>query len=107
MVSRTAECGCRYGHCGLGLFGPGRPAYFSYRFAQKALGGETVTRKKIDDLFKQDVGAVLKFVLGGEVITEAKLRSFERKQLEKKLADDKHSSYLRLPVTRPVPLVTT
>jgi hypothetical protein len=27
----------------------------------------------------------LKFVLGGEVITEAKLRSFEQKQLEKKL----------------------
>ena len=60
--------------------------------AIEALGGETVTRKKIDDLFKQDVGAVLKFVLGGEVITEAKLRSFERKQLEKKLADDRHAA---------------
>jgi hypothetical protein len=60
--------------------------------AIEALGGETVTRKKIDDLFKDDVGAVLKFVLGGEVITEAKLRSFERRQLEKKLADDRHAA---------------
>jgi hypothetical protein len=60
--------------------------------AIEALGGETVTRKKIDHLFKEDVGAVLKFVLGGEVITEAKLRSFERRQLEKKLADDRHAA---------------
>jgi hypothetical protein len=60
--------------------------------AIEALGGETVTRKKIDNLFKEDVGAVLKFVLGGEVIPEAKLRSFERRQLEKRLADDRHAA---------------
>lgn len=60
--------------------------------AIEAMGGETVTRRKIDDLFKEDVGAVLKFVLRGEVITEAKLRSFERQQLEKKLADDRHAA---------------
>jgi hypothetical protein len=64
----------------------------AHHLAIEALGGETVTRKKIDDLFKQDVGAVLQFVLGGEVITEAKLRSFERQQLEKKLADDRHAA---------------
>jgi hypothetical protein len=60
--------------------------------AIETLGGETVTRKKIDAILKDDVGAVLKFVLGGDVITEAKLRSFERQQLEKKLADDRHAA---------------
>jgi len=60
--------------------------------AIEALGGETVTRRKIDDLLKADVGRVLEFALGGEVITDAKIRSFERHQLEKKLAADQHAA---------------
>jgi hypothetical protein len=65
--------------------------------AIETLGGETVTRKKIDAILKDDVGAVLKFVLGGDVITEAKLRSFERQQLEKSspMTDTSHKLYRR------------
>jgi hypothetical protein len=33
----------------------------------EALGGERVTKKKIDALIDADVGEVLKFALGGEV----------------------------------------
>jgi hypothetical protein len=42
--------------------------------AVEALGGESVTKKKIDALIEADVGAVLKFALGGETITATKLR---------------------------------
>ena len=64
----------------------------AHRRAIEALGGESITRKKIDDLLKADVGRVLEFALGGDVITEAKIRSFERHQLEKKLASDRHAA---------------
>jgi hypothetical protein len=60
--------------------------------AVEALGGERVTKKKIDALIEADVGAVLKFALGGEAITATKLRAFERHQLEQKLKDDKHAA---------------
>src|SRR5215471_9655956 len=58
--------------------------------AVEALGGERTTKKKIDALIEADIGAVLKFALGGEAITATKLRAFERHQLEQKLKDDKH-----------------
>jgi hypothetical protein len=60
--------------------------------AVEALGGESVTKKKIDALIKADIGEVLKFALGGEVITAKKLRAFERHQLEEKLKADKHAA---------------
>jgi hypothetical protein len=60
--------------------------------AVEALGGESVTKKKIDSLIRADIGEVLKFALGGEVITAKKLRAFERHQLEEKLKDDKHAA---------------
>ena len=59
--------------------------------AVEALGGERVTKKKIDALIEADVGEVLKFALGGELITATKLRPFERHQLEQKLKADKHA----------------
>jgi hypothetical protein len=60
--------------------------------AVEALGGETVTKKKIDALIDADVAEVLKFALGGVTITPKKLRAFERHQLEQKLKDDKHAA---------------
>jgi hypothetical protein len=60
--------------------------------AVEALGGETVTKKKIDALIEADVAEVLKFALGGEAVTSKKLRAFERHQLEQKLKDDKHAA---------------
>ena len=60
--------------------------------AVEALGGETVTKKKIDALIDADVAEVLKFALGGEAVTSKKLRAFERHQLEQKLKDDKHAA---------------
>lgn len=60
--------------------------------AVEALGGESVTKKKIDALIQADIGEVLKFALGGEVITAKKLRAFERHQLEEKLKADKHAA---------------
>jgi hypothetical protein len=60
--------------------------------AVEALGGETTTKKKIDALIEADVGAVLKFALGGEAITATKLRAFERHQLEQKLKADRHAA---------------
>jgi hypothetical protein len=60
--------------------------------AVEALGGESVTKKKIDSLIRADIGEVLKFALGGEVITAKKLRAFERHQLEEKLKEDKHAA---------------
>jgi hypothetical protein len=57
----------------------------------EALGGERVTKKKIDALIEADVGEVLKFALGGEAITATKLRAFERHQLDQKLKADKHA----------------
>jgi hypothetical protein len=64
----------------------------AHRRAIEALGGETTTRKKIDAIFKSDVAEALKLVLGGEPITAAKMRSFERQQLEKKLEADRHAA---------------
>jgi len=60
--------------------------------AVEALGGETVTKKKIDALIDADVAEVLKFALGGVTIAPKKLRAFERHQLEQKLKDDKHAA---------------
>jgi hypothetical protein len=60
--------------------------------AVEALGGERSTKKKIDALIEADVGAVLRFALGGESITATKLRAFERHQLEQKLKADKHAA---------------
>ena len=60
--------------------------------AVEALGGESVTKKKIDALIEADVSEVLKFALGGEAITATKLRAFERHQLEQKLKADKHAA---------------
>jgi hypothetical protein len=60
--------------------------------AVEALGGERSTKKKIDALIETDIGEVLKFALGGEVITATKLRAFERHQLEQRLKDDKHAA---------------
>jgi hypothetical protein len=60
--------------------------------AVEALGGETVTRKKIDALIDADVAEVVKFALGGEAITPKKLRAFERHQLEEKLKADTHAA---------------
>lgn len=60
--------------------------------AVEALGGESVTRKKIDNLIQADISEVLKFALGGKVITPQKLRAFERHQLEEKLKADKHAA---------------
>jgi hypothetical protein len=60
--------------------------------AVEALGGEIVTKKKIDALIEADVAEVLKFALGGETVTSKKLRAFERHQLEQKLQDDKHAA---------------
>jgi hypothetical protein len=60
--------------------------------AIEALGGERVTKKKIDALIEADVSEVLKFALGGEMITATKVRAFERHQLEQKLKADKHAA---------------
>jgi hypothetical protein len=60
--------------------------------AVEALGGERITKKKIDALIEADVAEVLKFALGGEAITPTKLRAFERHQLEQKLKADKHAA---------------
>jgi hypothetical protein len=60
--------------------------------AIEALGGERTTKKKIDALLEAYVAEVLKFALGGEVITARKLRAFERHQLEQKLKSDRHAA---------------
>jgi len=67
-------------------------AKVSHGRAITALGGEATTKQKIDAAIKGDVKAVLDFALGGDVITDVRLRAFERAQLEKKLADDKHAA---------------
>jgi len=60
--------------------------------AIEALGGQARTKKKIEAVLDTDTENLLKFALGGESITPAKVRAFERQQLEAKLEQDGHTA---------------
>jgi hypothetical protein len=64
----------------------------AHRRAIEALGGQAKTKKKIEALLDADTENLLKFALGGESITPAKVRAFERQQLEAKLEQDGHTA---------------